>query len=209
MTDSALPQPAWMAALSPYLTDTIAAPLPTPVRSRIGDLIPDVRGAVVRFPRWTGAAFSDDLARKSAGFVELDGEHLFAELAVLRLLERQGWEGRWVITTGAAHGELWKLLTRWQDVPRADQRHAPIEDPRARQLLSGIAQVNKPARWGGCWDVFAWRGDEFVFLACQRSSSSAKEKIKPKQAEWMRMAMAYQPGIFKPESFGFVEWDYA
>lgn len=202
-------EPAWASALSPVLRETIRVPLATHIHTRLGDPIPDVAGAVVRFARWTGPAFADDMGRKAAAFVELDGEHLFAELAVLRLLEREGWQGRWVITTGGAHGEISKLVTRWQDAPRADQKHAPIEDAAPRQLLAGIAHANKPARYAGCWGVFAWRGAEYLFLECRRVSGSKVDPVKAKQVEWMRMALASQPGVLRSTSFCMVHWDYA
>lgn len=201
-------EPSWVTALSPYLEQIAAVPLELPIRTLAGDLIPHVRAAVVNFPRWGGAPFVDDLGRKSAAFVELDGEHLFAELAVLRLLEREGWEGRWVTTHGA-HGEISRLLTSWRDVPRADQRHVPIEDARARQLLASIAQANKPARYAGCWGVYAWRDGQYVFLECKRSSGAGKDRVGRKQEEWMRMALAAHPGVFSADSFCLVQWDYA
>ncbi len=203
------PQPAWAPAFAPFLREVIRVPLATHIHTRLGDPVQDVAGAVLRLPHWSGPAFVDDLGKKAAAFVELDGQHLFAELAVLRLLEREGWEGRWVITTGGAHGEISKLLTRWQDVPRADQKHAPIEDAAARQLLTGIAHANKPARFAGCWSVFAWRGGAYLFLECRRASGSKIDPVKAKQVEWMRMALASQPGILRPDSFCVVQWDYA
>ncbi len=205
---SAQQQPAWAPALSPVIREIIRVPLATHIHTRLGDPIPDVAGVVVRFAQWAGPAFVDDLGKKAGAMVELDGEHLFPELAVLRLLEREGWEGRWVITTGAKHGEISKLLTRWQDLPRADQRHVPIEDPGARQLLAGIAHANKPARYAGCWGVFAWRAGAYLFLECRRAQGAKIEPVKAKEVEWMRMALASQPGLLKPDSFAIVQWDY-
>ncbi len=209
MTDPTDRQPAWAAALAPCVREIIRVPLATHIHTRLGDPIPDVAGATVRLGQWTGPAFVDDLGKKAGAMVDLDGEHLFPELALLRYLERAGWEGRWVITTGAKHGEIWKMLTRWQDVPRADQRHVPIEDAGARQLLAGIAHANKPARYAGCWSVFAWRGGEYLFLECKRASGSKIDPVKAKEVEWMRMAMASQPGVLKPDSFAAILWDYA
>ncbi len=205
---SASPEPPWAPALGPYLREVVRVPLASHIHTRLGDPIPDVAGAVVRLPQWSGPPFVDDLGRKGAANVELEGEHLFPELAVLRLLERQGWEGRWVITTGGKHGEIFKLVTRWTDVPRAEQRHAPIEDAAARQLLTGIAHANKPARFAGCWGVFAWRGGEYLFLDCRRVSGAKIEPVKARQVEWMRMALASQPGLLRPTSFCVVQWDY-
>ena len=208
MTDAVQEEPAWQSALSPHLVEMVRVPLTTPLRTRAGELIPEVRGAVMRFPRWTGPAFQDDFGKKSSAFVEIEGEHLFAELAVLRLLEREGWEGRWVTTYGRAHGEVWKLLTRWLDAPRDDQKHVPIEDTRARQLLASIAAINKPARYAGCWGTYAWRGGDFAFFDCKRTSSTTKERVKVPQEEWLRMALAAHPAVFDVDSFCFVLWDY-
>lgn len=200
-------RPAWANALAPYLVELTRVPLKSPIRTLLGALIPEVPGAVLRLPRWTGADFVDDFGRKGSASVELDGEHVFAELALLRLLERAGWEGRWVNTKGTKHGEIWKLLTRWSDVPREEQRHRPIEDERPRQLLTSIANANKPARWAGCWDVYAWRGEEFAFLQCKKGSP-ARERLGAQQEEWLRMALLTQPALVKLDSFCFVLWDY-
>ncbi len=202
-------QPAWMPALASALVEVVRVPLATHIHTRLGNPIPDVAGAIVRFPQWTGPAFVDDFGRKGGAMVELEGEHLFPELAVLRLLERQGWEGRWVTTTGGKHGEIFKLMTRWVDAPRADQRHVPIEDAAARQLLTGIAHANKPARFAGCWGVFAWRGGQYLFLECRRVAGAKIDPVKDKQVEWMRMALASQPGVLRPDSFCVVQWEYA
>ena len=171
-------------------------------------MIHDVPGVFMRFPQWTGAPFCDDLGKKSGAMVELDGEHLFAELAVLRLLEKDGWVGRWVNTYGGG-GEVWKFLTEWKDVPRAEQRTRPIEDTEPRQLLARIAGFNKPRRYKGCWDVFAWRGSEYVFAECKRYSARSKELVSKEKLEWLRSTLYIGEEGVSEESFCFVQWDYA
>src|SRR5688572_12848218 len=128
--------PAWLDALRPFIErDDFRVELKTPIHMPSGKIIRDVAAVAVRFRKWTGEPFVDDFGKKAAGFVELDGEHTFAELAVLKLLETDGWSGRWVNTQGGK-GEVWKYLTEWRDVPRNDQRNRVIEDAEPRQLLA-------------------------------------------------------------------------
>ncbi len=86
----------------------------------------DVPALFLRLPRWTGQQFVDDFGKQSAGMVELDGEHLFAELAVLRLLEKEGWSGRWV--------EARQRQGRGVEVPHRVARRGPrgAEEPPHR-----------------------------------------------------------------------------
>jgi hypothetical protein len=170
-------------------------------------MIHDVAGMLLRFPRWDGPPFADDLGKKSAAMIQLAGEHLFAELAVLRLLQADGWEGRWVHTYGG-HGEVSMYLTDWADVARAEQRTRPIHDPEPRQLLARIAAFNKPRRYRGCWDVFAWRGAEAAFFECKRTSPRAVDEVSADQEEWLRSALFIGDPRVTLDSFCVAHWDY-
>lgn len=181
--------------------------LRVPITLPAGRMIHDVAGVFVLFPRWTGAPFVDDFGKKSAAMIELDGEHLFAELAILRLLEKDGWNGRWV-NTYSAGAEVWKYLTEWKDVPRAEQRNRPIEDSEPRQLLARIAGFNKPRRYKGCWDTFAWRASEFAFIECKRASLKEKDVVSKEQEDWLRSALYIGDRKVSENSFCFVQWDY-
>lgn len=208
MTDSARNAPAWLEAFAPYADRPgYRVPLKAPIHLLGGRIVGDVAGVSLRLPRWEGPAFVDDFGKKAAGMVELDGEHLFAELAVLRLLERDGWSGRWV-NTYSGKGEVWKYLTHWSDVPRAEQRSRPIEDAEPRQLLARIASRGK-ARYRGCWDLFAWRDGEFAFVQTKRSATPEKEVVKPEQAAWLHTALVFADTELALDSFAVVHWDYA
>jgi hypothetical protein len=208
MTASSNHTPAWISALAPFVEREARVALRVPITMPAGRMIHDVPGVFMRFPRWTGAPFVDDFGKKSGAMIELDGEHLFVELAVLRLLEKDGWNGRWVNTYGGG-GEVWKYLTEWKDVPRAEQRNRPIEDSEPRQLLARIAGFNKPRRYRGCWDTYAWREAEFVFVECKRAASRDKDDISKDQEEWLRSALYIGDGRISENSFCFVHWDYA
>jgi len=200
--------PGWLSALRPYVErDDLRVDLKTPITLPTGKMIYDVPAVFMRFPRWTGEPFADDFGKRASGMIELDGEHLFAELAVLRLLEKDGWAGRWV-NTYSGKGEIWKYLTEWRDVPRDEQRNRVIEDAEPRQLLARVAGMNKPARYAGCWDTFAWRGSEFAFFECKRTTSKAKDAVKTEQEDWLRSALYLGDPRLTLASFCFVQWDY-
>jgi hypothetical protein len=201
--------PNWRPALQPFVErDDIRVELNTPITLPAGRRISEVPGVFLRFPRWTGAAFSDDFGKKAGGMIDLEGEHLFAELAVLRLLEKDAWNGRWV-NTYSGHGEVWKYLTEWRDVPRNEQKNRPIEDSEPRQLLARIAGLNKPARYSGCWDTYAWRNSEFLFLECKRTTSKHKDGMNKEQEDWLRSSLYLGDPRVSENSFCFVQWDYA
>ncbi len=74
----------------------------------------------------------------------LDGKPLFAELVVLRLLEKEGWHGVWV--------DSYQGIKYLNDMPHVKE---PIDPPtREEKLLKKIR--DKAACRGGCFDVFAW-----------------------------------------------------
>ena len=208
LTETSAPSgAAWLSAFEPYIERHTRVELKVPITLPAGRMILDVAGVFMRFPRWTGEPFVDDFGKKSAGLIELDGEHLFAELAVLRLLEKDGWNGRWV-NTYSGGGEPWKYLTEWKDLPREEQRNRPIEDSEPRQLLARIAAFNKPRRYKGCWDVYAWRGSEYVFAECKRVSAKSKDVVSKEQEDWMRSALYVADRTVAESSFCFVQWDY-
>jgi hypothetical protein len=113
------------------------------------------------------------------------------------------------VNTYGGAGEVWKYLTEWKDVARADQKNRPIEDAEPRQLLARIAGFNKPRRYKGCWDIFAWRNSEFAFVECKRTAPKSKEVVNKEQEEWLRSALYIGDRRISEESFCFVQWDYA
>jgi hypothetical protein len=202
------PEPAWLGALEPRLERADhRVPLKTPIHHLTGRMVQDVAGAFLRLPRWEGPPFADDLGRRAGAMIEMDGEHVMAEVAVLRLLERAGWEGRWVNTVGGK-GEVWKFLTRWDDVPREEQRNRVIEQDEPRRVLARIAS-RAAKRYAGSWDVYAWRGDDFCFLQVKRGAPSERDAVAGPQIDWLHTALLLSDPRVRRESFGFVSWDFA
>ena len=135
--------------------------------------------------------------------LEVDGRPQFAEVAILRLFEQAGWQGRWVETYG--HGKLTPGLWRdWHpDGPRA-QTHHPIEAAWVRERLHAIAMVNGNS-YSGCWDVVAWSldasgTDRLVFA---ESKKAKHDRMRSTQVRWLEAAM--ECGM-KAEDFLVVEW---
>lgn len=199
-------QAPWYQALSPYVErDDLVVELARPFLRPTGERVDSVPSVFVRFPQWQGASFADDLGKKGAAMIDLDGEHLFPELAILRLLERDGWEGRWIHANTS--GEITKYITEWRDVSRQEQRSRPIQHDGARATLYAIAD-RSGNRYGGCWSVFAWRGDSYAFFEAKRQSARAKEKLKSAQEAWVRAALSLREQVMAPLDFALVQWDY-
>ena len=82
----------WHAALAPYVErDDLIVDFAHPFLRPTGERVDSVPSVFMRFPQWKGAPIGDDSSKKSPSMIDLDGEALFPELAVLRLLERDGW----------------------------------------------------------------------------------------------------------------------
>jgi hypothetical protein len=200
--------PAWLEALAPHVERSdFRVPLVRPIHLMSGRTVQDVAGVFLRLPRWQGTPFQDDFGKKAGAMVALDGEHLMAELAVLRLLQAQGWDGRWV-STYSAKGEVWKYLVRWDDVARDQQRTRNIEEESPRRLLATIASRARK-RYKGCWDVFGWRDPAAAFLQLRSGPPRPGDEVKEEQVDWMHTALLLADPRLTVDSFAFVNWDYA
>jgi hypothetical protein len=120
-----------------------------------GNTVP-LRHLTVRF----GTASPDRLKEgalpatyTSKPLVTFGGDAMFGELALLRWLEVDGWEGAWLDTF---HGR--KV---WRDMPT---RSTPVALPAdARALYDRILSANG-GRASGTFDVMAWRGSQTIFV---------------------------------------------
>jgi hypothetical protein len=147
----------------------------------------DVSLFKLTFRPWRGQPVADAYGNKPV--VEYDGQPLFAELAIVRLVEQEGWTGVWVDTYRQ------RFL---RDLPGAGDEVPPPEP--ARELYGRIA--SRAGGAGGCWDVLAWRGTEIAFLESKRHG---KDRLRPGQGVWLRAAL--DEGILA-SSFAVVEWDF-
>ena len=118
--------------------------------------------------------------------LNFDGFPAWAEIVVVRLLERSGWGAAWV--------KNWGGRAFWRDV------NDPVELPQTPSALFQKVEMMTGVR-GGCWDVFAWRGDDVMFI---KSKQRRRDRLRPTQRIWLETAM----GCGVPLSaFAIVEWD--
>ncbi len=153
--------------------------------------------------RFTAYADNEHTADTFGGkaLIEVDGRPQFAEVAILRLFEADGWQGRWVETYGkpAMRPGLWR---EWHPDGPAAQVHVPIEETWVNERLHTIAAANGNT-YSGCWDVVVWKGDRLVFAESKRKG---KDRIRGTQVRWMEAAMRCGCPV---DDFVVVEWGLA
>lgn len=142
--------------------------------------------ATPSFSRWTGEAPGDSYGGKA--ILEHDGRPMFAELAILALLESEGWEGVWIDTYRNKYRRGY-----WD----AD----PIAALPARQaaMMQRILDHRGAGR-SGTWDIFAWRGEDVLFAESKRAG---KDSIRASQVTWLASALAQGHSL---TAFLVVEW---
>src|SRR5215212_464831 len=118
----------------PHLTAPTAMNLPSGATVQVPTCF-------VRFEPWRGEPVPTWVGNKAQ--LDYQGEPLYAELLILRVLQREGWEGAWVDGFHRQFRTGLPIHHMVRDLPG---------DKRA--LLSRIAR--KPGFPSGCWDVFAW-----------------------------------------------------
>jgi hypothetical protein len=134
---------------------------------------------------WAGPVPTSFSAVPNKPALQYGDTPIWSEFALLRLLERDGWQGVWV--------KNWGGRAFWRDVLK------PIElPPPAASLFSRIA--THAARGGGCWDVFAWRDDDMLFIEAKRSG---RDRLRLTQRTWLEGALAEGVPL---SSFIIVEW---
>lgn len=126
----------------------------------------------------------------SKPLVSVDGDAMFGELAVARLLARDGWDAVWVDTV---HGA--KL---WRGMPH---RSAPVMLPAAVRARFDAVIAANGGRTAGFFDVLAWRGDQISFL----EYIAPEEHPRRSGARWIEAALA--AGVTAPDLWYIVHPD--
>lgn len=137
------------------------------------------------FKQWKGTPIPNTYNGKAV--IDWGGEPVFAELAVLRLFQANGWSGVWV--------DSFRKKYR-VGLPGVID---PVDIPASQRILIDNLR-SKTGRYGGCWDVVVWKDDAMLFLELKRRG---KDRIQQTQIEWLDAALAY--GL-RPEHFALVEW---
>jgi hypothetical protein len=137
------------------------------------------------FKQWTGESVGETYGNKDV--LNFYGKPEFAELGILRLMEYSGWNGVWVDTYGSAF--------RTQYWPKNNVKLPP------RQLEIYNRIKKKVGSKDGCFDVFCWKADQFIFIESKRCG---EDQIRETQKRWLQVAHLNCDIPF--EHFLIVEW---
>ncbi len=146
----------------------------------------DVAKCSLTLPAWSGPLVRDTYGGKP--IVVVDGEPLFAELAILRRLEQAGWRGVWVDTYRGLFRRGLPGLSPPVDLP-----------PERRALFDAIVKENGGT--GGCWDVYAWSAEGPLFAEAKRRR---RDRMRTSQHRWLAAALSVGVPL---EAFVVVEWE--
>ena len=119
--------------------------------------------------------------------VHIDGEDLFGELALLRLLQKDAWDGVWVDTF---HGNGREALF-WTAMPHRSVS-IQLEPSSAGRHIYDRIKDHRYGRIGGFFDILAWRGEELIFIEYKGPSDSANEN-EPSFLEGSAVGREYLP----------------
>jgi len=140
-----------------------------------------------RFEPWPGSPIGYTYGGKTV--LDANGERVFAELAILRLVQESGWEGVWIDTFS-------KRLRQF--MPPHSLDHLP---PHAQSFLD---RANAGREWpAGCPDVFAWNEGRYLFAEAKWKN---KDRIGKKQKAWVESAL--DSGV-PLECLQIFQWDIA
>jgi len=137
------------------------------------------------FLRWQGTPISDTYGGKAV--LDFNGEPVFAELAILGVLRESGWDGVWVDTYRRKFRR--SMPPDYCDLPS-----------HAHELYDRIRRANG-GKVSGCFDVLAWKGQDYLFVEAKRRS---KDFTRRTQRAWIEAAL--NSGI-PLDSLLICEWD--
>jgi hypothetical protein len=107
--------------------------------------------------------------------VTFHGAAMFGELAVLRWLEVDGWEGVWLDTFHARRA--------WREMP---SRAVPVALPAPAQALYDAIVDANGGRAGGTFDVMAWRGAHTIFVEYK----DPRDRPNRNESRWIAAAIS-------------------
>jgi hypothetical protein len=138
-----------------------------------------------RESRWTGQTPPSFKLVPNKPALDFEGQPSWAEIIVVRLLERGGWQAAWA--------KNWAGRAFWRDVGQIVEL-APLPAALYHEIAARTASS------GGCWDVIAWRGDNVLFI---ESKQRKRDRLRPTQTMWLESALACGVPL---SAFAVVEW---
>jgi hypothetical protein len=137
------------------------------------------------FQPWAGAPVPNYGGKP---IIDYGGRPLFAELGALERFRADGWTGVWVDS----------YRRKYRDAMPPAAVDLPAE-PRA--ALDRIRARN--GRSGGAWDVFLWRGADYLFVELKRSG---RDVLRGSQKGFLEAAL--NSGL-PLDAFRLLEWRLA
>ena len=151
-------------------TDFLSVTLPTKG-------VVELQALRIAFPRATPDHLPDGKLPRtytSKPLVSVNGDAMFGELAIVRWLERDGWEAVWVDTVHG--GKFWKAMPH---------KSSPVRLPaRAQATYDAIRRANG-GKGSGAFDVMAWRDKDFAFLEYK----GEVDTLNRSEARWIEAAL--------------------
>ncbi len=144
-----------------------------------------ILSACISFRPWRGVPVPDSYGGKAV--VTVDGRPLFAELAILAILKRQGWDGVW--------GDSYRRKFRTAMPGIGDPVSLGADQQRIWERL-----CRKSTPFSGCWDIFAWRGRALRFIELKRKG---RDRIRQSQLKWLEAALSVGIAL---RVFQLAEW---
>ena len=145
----------------------------------------------LQFTPWSGEKLLFDFGRKP--ILNFDGEACFAELAILRLFLKNGWNGAWIETYGGIH-YLNSMPQSWS--LKSEHTSIPIEKENL------LKQIWKKGGTKACFDVVAWQNNTIIFCEAKRRK---KDRLNEAQKKFIQGALACGISV---SSFLIIEWDF-
>lgn len=145
----------------------------------------DLPKATPAFELWHGALPGDTYGGKTV--LDVGGEPVFAEIAILRLLQRTGWSGVWVDTFRRTYRRSYWREGETITLPEKVQR-----------LIDTIEMENGSA--SGCFDVCAWTEVDVLFAEAKRKGH---DRIRQTQKRWIDSALKAELPL---DALLVVEW---
>jgi len=125
----------------------------------------------------------------SKPLVKVDDEVLFGELAILKYLQKDGWDGVWIDTF---HGRGKKKVF-WSGM-HPNGRGKLTKG--AEKIYNKIIKANN-RKSSGFFDVFAWKNGKYIFIEYKGEGDAPNKN----ETRWINAAL--KSGI-KPEQLFFV-----
>lgn len=140
------------------------------------------------------AAICDDCFAPNKPVLKFGRRRTWAEFVVLGLLERDGWLGRWVKNwSGPGRPRVQFCSSIGQE--------AEITNPAAAAMFAALDErAGHPQ--GGIWDIFAWRGDDYLIIESKQQGGS--DNLKPNQLAWLEACVRVGLPL---DSFALVRYD--